>query len=128
MFLKSDVCQHFAALKTCKRHQFCVFLIQIIIFWVQTEGLQVLGWVVSKSWQTSPPGKMLANKTPLKSWGLDGHDRTDGQRMDDDDGRTMGRTDGQRRTTNGQTDDIYTPPRFAIFVFFGNLQVFEKIF
>ena len=34
MFLKRDVCQHFAALKTGKRDHFYVFLIHIIYFFV----------------------------------------------------------------------------------------------
>ena len=62
--LKRNVCQHFVALETGKRHFFYVILMQFIVFLVQTGRLQVFVWILAQSWHTSPPGKVLANVLP----------------------------------------------------------------
>ena len=68
--LKRNVCQHLAAPKTFKRHPFYISLTQIIVVLVQKGCLPVFDWILAKTWQTSPPGKMVTNIPPPKSGGL----------------------------------------------------------
>ena len=67
MFLKRHVCQHFASLNAGKRHFVYLFLIQNTIFCLQKD-VSAFCWILAKSWQTSPPGKMFAN-IPLPNQG-----------------------------------------------------------
>ena len=54
-----DVCQHFAGLKTGKRHPFYISSIQK----GRKGRLAVWGWILSKSFQT-PPGQNVGKRTP----------------------------------------------------------------
>ena len=69
-FLKRDVCQHFAALRTGKRHPFYLSLIQIIMFLVQKVRLPVFCIIFSQKLANVPPGQNVGKRTPKKSGGL----------------------------------------------------------
>ena len=68
MFQKRDVCQHFAALKTGKRHQFYVFLIRIIVSF--TKGtFASFGLNFNQKLANVLPGQNVGKRTPLQIWG-----------------------------------------------------------
>ena len=64
MFLKRNVCHHFAARKTGRRHLFYVPLIQIIVVSNTKKTFASFLMNFGKRWQTCPLGKMLANVPP----------------------------------------------------------------
>ena len=69
MFLKSDVCQHFAAIKAGKRHFVYKFLIQNIVSCIQKDVCQLLVEFKPKAGK-HPPGQNVGKHLPPNLGGL----------------------------------------------------------
>ena len=70
MFLKRDVCQHFAALKAGKRYFVYVFLMKNIVFCIQKYVCQLSVEFKRKAGKRPPPGQNVGKRTRPKSGGL----------------------------------------------------------
>ena len=69
-WLKKDLCQNLRPPKIANVILFIYLWYQLLYFCYKWNVCKCLGWFVAKNWQTSPPGKMMANVLPPKSGGL----------------------------------------------------------